>query len=126
MYIFGGVNPNQTFNDMWAYDLGTLPFFYSLFFYHNQLFILLFNLEENTWTPIEYADNDNSAYPRSSHLAVVISDEMWVFGGNYQSMFTLSDIWAYNFSMFFNIYKKRRCFNLYYDREFIMEINYLE
>jgi len=92
MYIFGGNNSKQVLNDIY--------------------YINLKPDQAHEWKTVEYKEGELSPKPRQNHTAVVIGDEMYVFGG-YDSKHAFvgdwnnvanmrnevfDDLWIFNFA----------------------------
>ncbi|OAL75284.1 kelch-domain-containing protein [Trichophyton violaceum] len=74
LYLFGGTNGVQWFNDVWAYD----P-------------------RGNSWTQIDYVGFTPT--PREGHAATLVGDVMYVFGGRTEEGVDLGDLIAFRISI---------------------------
>ena len=75
MVVFGGFTEVGRSNNVWIFDT-----------------------DESTWTLREHKDPKMTPCPRTGHGAVVIEDDMWVFGGHADEgeKEKLNDVWRYN------------------------------
>ncbi|KAK2865335.1 hypothetical protein FQN49_003682 [Arthroderma sp. PD_2] len=74
LYLFGGTNGVQWFNDVWSYDPRT-----------------------NTWAQIDYVGFTPT--PREGHAATLVGDVMYVFGGRTEEGVDLGDLIAFRISI---------------------------
>jgi len=93
MYIHGGRNSYQLFDDIFVYDLGKLQ----LFFFRN--LFLVYCVARRTWGCVEVAGNV-APTPRCSHCAIVLpthNKKIIIVGG--MSPEILSEVWIFNVGM---------------------------
>ncbi|KAK2734915.1 Negative regulator of mitotic exit [Myotisia sp. PD_48] len=74
LYLFGGTNGTQWFNDVWCYD----P-------------------RSNNWTQLDYVGFTPT--PREGHASALVGDVMYVFGGRTEEGIDLGDLIAFRISI---------------------------
>lgn len=70
--IYGGINKNgKYFDDMWE-----------------------FNIANRTWKKIEF--NGETPKPRQGHSALLIGDNIYIFGGKIANVFEINEFWKFD------------------------------
>lgn len=96
LYIFGGTNLEETFNDLWVLDLGIFSSFTFSFFW---FFIYVFFKDHMQWN-FEVVEGPYVIRPRCNHTMTKISDSQFaIIGGSCGSDY-FADIHLFDISTF--------------------------
>jgi N-acetylneuraminic acid mutarotase len=123
LYVFGGYDGMRRMSDFYALDLktstwtsvrqlGTPPtarYFHASIMYKSQMIVYggfsgtgrlsdvhSFSLETHTWTQLSFDDKTPQPTGRSSLVATVANDSLWIFGG-FNGTDVLGDMWMLQF-----------------------------
>jgi len=118
MYIFGGHDGNDTYNDLWEYDFesdswvlktegATARDTHSAVIYNGKMYIFggwdenvdrVNDLWEYNFTNNSWSQKTSGASARNQHSAVEYDGKMYIFGGTGVTGYSLNDLWEYNIS----------------------------